>query len=35
VTGVLTALSILAALVFVALMVVAFTEAFDAHRRRR
>jgi hypothetical protein len=32
---ILTALSILAALLFTALMGVALTEALDAHRRRR
>jgi hypothetical protein len=31
---ILTALSALAALVFVALMIVAFTEALDAYHRR-
>jgi hypothetical protein len=35
VTGILTALSILAALLFTALMGVALTEALDAHRRRQ
>jgi hypothetical protein len=35
VTGILVALSAFAALVFVALMVVALTEALDAYGRRR
>jgi hypothetical protein len=35
VTGILTALSILAVLLFTALMVVALAEALDAHRRRQ
>jgi hypothetical protein len=34
-TGILTALSVLAAIVFTAMMVVALAEALDAHRRRR
>jgi hypothetical protein len=34
-TGVLSALSIVSALVFSAMLVVALAEALDAHRRRR
>jgi hypothetical protein len=35
VTGILTALSALGAMVFTAMMVVALVEAFDAYGRRR
>ena len=34
-TAVLSALSVLAAFVFTAMLVVALVEALDAHRRRR
>jgi hypothetical protein len=34
-TGILSALSVLSALVLSALLVVALVEALDAHRRRR
>jgi hypothetical protein len=34
-TNILTALSVLAALVFTAMMIMLLLEALDAHRRRR